>query len=244
MSDATTFSELPLSIVHHVLTCECMDVRSLFKVSCVSRELRDFVKENRYEFVYELLRKTQQKFLMVLFGKKGGFANSDINVCVFYDVLHDLERVANMKKKLKYQHLLVPLYNSSLFKLSRCLDKEEQQTIEQNTLQILMCLLDFVKSEYNITNQPYQKTNLSVWAAYPLLDYIAMSISDSDRKSNTKFLGSDMRDIIVDRVNFMERELYHTKDCSKEIKYRFAKLLGFLSHEYKIHYNNNDSEAE
>jgi hypothetical protein len=184
---------------------------------------------------------------MVLLGKKACFTNSDINVCVFYDVLKDLEKVANMKKKLKYQHLLVRLYNSSLFELRSdcCPDRDEQQTREQNTLQILICLLDFVKSEYNITNQPHQKTNLAVWAAYPLLDYIAMSVSDdSHRKTNTKFLDSDMRDIVVDRVNFMERELYHTKDCSKEIKYRFAKLLGFLSHEYKVHHNHAETETD
>jgi len=155
-----------------------------------------------------------------------------LNIGTMHDLLVTFEKIANLKKGAKYQHLLVKTYNGSIFseKAKRPHDKD----MELATVGILLKLFDYVKSSFDITKQRYQKTNLLPWALYMLLEYICVRVSDGNKE--TLFWDAYMQDLLRNRLRNFKRDLKSTKDCAVEIKFRVNKLISFLSDVYGMEY--------
>jgi hypothetical protein len=173
-------------------------------------------------------------FMQAVQGKNVKFTDSELNVAVMFDNLVHISEVASMRKRVKYQHLLKNVYNGNMFSLRKYQDKDEQQHQELVTLTLLMCFLDYIKGEYGLEAQPYKKTNLEVWALFPLLDYIAQRVSDETRSQDSVFSEPYMKDIIVNRIYCISKELQRAKSCVPDIKYRVAKVLGYLAYKFQV----------
>lgn len=138
-----------------------------------------------------------------------------------------------MDRRQKYQHLLKQIYDGTLFRMDTNFDDEDTQHIhEMSTLNTLVAMFCYVKEHHAVLKQPHHKTNLEVWIAYPLFEYVALCLSDDRRKKYCCFQNETISETIIDRVIEFQRKIKRTRDCSVDIKYRLNKVLHFLHDVY------------
>ena len=152
--------------------------------------------------------------------------DTDLRLCILYEVVSNMKRVSEMKKRAKYQHLLIKVYDSSLFKtnLIKFECKTDQYERESKTLLVLTLLFNYAKFRLS-----QEKVNLEVWAMYPLMEYVAMSLSNTNRCDDSLFSDGVL---MKDKVNETIMRLKKYKEASADIKYRLDKLLKFLCSAY------------
>lgn len=222
----TTINDIPSDIIYTIIHQEIIDIKTITNINLINTTFNKIVNEN-FDSIINNNFSSHIEFLKIIKDKKLSLIKSDLNVSRFFKLLNKLEYVSKMKKKQKYQHLLIDSYNGSIFNIKYHKDPEEQQYFESVTLGILITLLDYVKETFDIT-----KTNLSPWVLYCLIDYIATIISDNNRCKNTIFLQNDMQSIMVNRLYFIKKELKKTKNCHIDIKLKLEKTLTYLSEIY------------
>ena len=161
--------------------------------------------------------------------------SSDINLKYLYINLENMEKVVDLKKNAKYKHLLKNMYNGKMFYNNVNMNEspDTRQEKEMMTLRVLLDFYDYVKDVHDIDKQRYNKTNLNVWALYPLFDYICMRLLN-DHEGVSVFKESDIRDLVCNRIYNIKRDLNTINNCSPDIKYRLSQLLTYLSHELDI----------
>lgn len=224
--DSTTILDIPNDIILSLFLNEEISFSSITNINIINKEFNNIITDN-FESIITNKFKAHQDFINLIKNKKISVIHSDINLQKLLNILDSLEYVSKMKKGTRYQHLLINMYNGSLFNIMPNQDIDDQEYIESVTLGILMSLLDYVKNNFDT-----QKTNLVPWVLYCLLEYISLITSDVNRNKNTYFLRDDMINIIKDRIFLIKKELKRTKDCHSDIKYRLCKILNYLNEVY------------
>jgi hypothetical protein len=123
-----------------------------------------------------------------------------------------IRRVAHMKLRTKYQHLLVPFYDGRIF----FIPKEPDEAAILQTVNVLTCLFYYIKDIFPAHSQPCKKLDLHVWGVYPLLSFVA--------GTNVPI---DTLELIWQRAIIMRKELKFAQ-CSVEIKWRLEHLLDII----------------
>ena len=215
----TTIHDIPRDIMHKILISNGLDVLTICNMATANKEISSVVKEYWCDIICSVFQSRFPEFC-----KRVDFTyvfDSDVNLQYLYVNLENIEKVSKMKKSAKYQHLLKNLYNGKMLNES---SSEDKQIL---TLRVLMDFYDYVKEVYDINDQIHKKTNLNVWALYPLIDYIALTIS-MDETQKSVFRNPDMYDTIVGRIYLIKQELRSVTNCSTEIRLRLSTLLGYL----------------
>lgn len=203
------------NLLVEILCNKCLDIGSINAVACSSKENRDIVLKNINYITYELFKKNFPKFIEKIIDKEVCFSGSNLHTYILFDILSRITMVSNMKKGQQYQRFLIPVFNGSIFANEQvtniCLKKE------YNTLVILQILFEYVE-----TFVSKDKTNLSIWALYPFLEYICMKINDKDS------LVFSIKEDVVLKAQELKQQLKRTRDCSCDIKYRVQRLIDFI----------------
>jgi hypothetical protein len=222
----TSINDIPYDIIYHILHQDILDIKSITNANLINRQFNKVIKDN-FESIIYIKFQLHHDFINLLKNKNLSLIKSDLNIDKLVNLLNNFEYVSKMKKRQKYQHLLIYSYNSSIFNIKYHQDPEEQEYFESVTLGILMTMLDYVKNNYDIT-----KTNISPWALYCLLDYIATIINTKTRLINTIFLKNDIYNTMLNRLYSISSELKKTKKCNNNIKIKLKKTIQYLSKLY------------
>lgn len=220
----TTISELPYDIINIILTIDGSDVRMIGRVVCVCK----YFKNNNH---------TMDNLINTWFGNKFPYfgkllkieniKDTDINLHYLSKLLVNLHRVSKLAKRVKYQHLLVGCYNATLFRMKKnefILKPEDDMLhhLESRTFSLLMTVFCYVKIVL-----PKDKTDLDVWAIYPLFEYAILNMEDENRKDDSIFADGF---IMKDKARETRHRLQFA-NASQDIKYRLSKLLNYLDPE-------------
>lgn len=221
----STIRDIPHNLLIHILT-ETNDIAALGRFACTCREYNNTVLENKGHVMDRILASNSPYLIENL--KFNGIdieKDTDLKLTTFFDVVGHMKRVSEMKKKARYQHLLVKLYDQSLFKsLVGFEERTKQYERESKTLLVLTLLFNFAKFRLS-----QEKINMEVWAMYPIFEYVAMSLNNPHRAEDSIFAdGILMKEKVIETRYTLKRY----KDCSQDIKYRLGRLLDFIYDAY------------
>lgn len=221
-------NNIPREIIQKILLSNCLDILSVCNIKLINKENAKTVELFWHDIICNIFYSRFTDFCQC--ANLTLLLKSDLNLKYVYINLENIDKVAHMKKKAKYKHLLKNIHNGKMFyrNTSKSLSKHDR---EINTLRSLLDLFDFVKSYYDVHKQPYEKTNLSIWAMYPLFYYIWLSLKN-DIENDSIFRDSDIRDIVINRIFCVKQELHCITNCSSDIKIKLVELLSLISSAY------------
>lgn len=219
-----TISELPYDIINIILTSKGSDIRIIGRFACVCKYFKD--NDHTIDNLTGTWFKNNFPYFKKLL-KIENIKDTDINLYNLSKLLENLHRVSTLAKRVKYQHLLVGCYNATLFRMKKdefILKPQDNMLhyLENCTFSLLMTLFCYVKLVL-----PKNKTDLEVWAIYPLFEYAILNMEDENRKEDTIFADGF---ILKDKARETRHRLQFA-NASQDIKYRLSKLLNYIDPE-------------
>lgn len=217
----TSFTDLPNHLIERIITTPCISIRDYHSIALTDKLFHNIILQGYNEWVQGKFKPYFHLSTNVIC-----YAKRAINFIVLEEVTQRLLQVSQMPRRVKYQHLLVKIYNSDLFfPISNSGNNQE----DLHTIQATACSVLTSLSNYTKMLLSKNKTNLEPWAMYPLFDYIAISMQVKDQISSSIFeTDADYKFVIYNKALQVREELRATKDCTVDIKFRLRRLLDYI----------------